>query len=199
MEYVQTWLQELALDAGGIGLFFASFLDSSFLFLPEVNDVLVLWMVTQHKHFIVYYVAMATCGSLAGCLTLHYLAGKSGEMMLRRKYSTEKIERVSSWFHRYGSMAILIPALSPPPVPFKLFVLLAGVAKMPVGKFIAAIIVGRGLRFSMTGLLAIYYGDQAVRFGREYGEILLGLIMSILLASCVVYVYVFVRRRSKAL
>ncbi len=197
MEYVQTWLQELALNAGGIGLFFASFLDSSFLFLPEVNDVLVLWMVTQHKHFIVYYVAMATCGSLAGCLTLHYLAGKSGEMMLRRKYSTEKIERVSSWFRRYGSMAILIPALSPPPVPFKLFVLLAGVAKMPVGKFIAAIIVGRGIRFSTTGLLAIYYGDQAVRFGREYGEILLVLITGILLVSCVVYV--FARRRSKAL
>jgi len=197
MEHVQTWLQELALDAGGIGLFLASFLDSSFLFLPEVNDVLVLWMVTQHKHLIVYYVAMATCGSLAGCLTLHYLAGKSGEMMLRRKYSTEKIERVSSWFRRYGSMAILIPALSPPPVPFKLFVLLAGVAKMPVGKFVAAIIVGRGIRFSTTGLLAIYYGDRAVRFGREYGEILLVLITSILLVSCVVYL--FVRRRSRAL
>ena len=94
-------------------------------------------------------------------------------------------------------MAILIPALSPPPVPFKLFVLLAGVAKMPVRKFIVAIIVGRGIRFSTTGLLAIYYGDQAVRFGREYGEILLVLITSILLVSCVVYV--FVRRRSKAL
>ena len=197
MDYVQAWLQELALNAGGVGLFIASFLDSSFLFLPEVNDFLVLWMVMQHKHLLVYYVAMATCGSLAGCLTLHYLAGKSGERVLRRRYSIEKIERVSSWFRRYGSMAILIPALSPPPVPFKLFVLLAGVAKMPVGKFIAAIIVGRGIRFSTTGLLAIYYGDQAVRFGREYGENLLVLITGILFVSCVVYV--FVRRRSKAL
>jgi membrane protein YqaA with SNARE-associated domain len=197
MDYVQAWLQELALNAGGLGLFIASFLDSSFLFLPELNDFLVLWMVIQHKHLLVYYVAMATCGSLAGCLTLYYLADKSGERMLRRKYSTEKIERVSSWFRRYGSMAILIPALSPPPVPFKLFVLLAGVAKMPVGKFIAAIIVGRGIRFSTTGLLAIYYGDQAVRFGREYGEILLVLITGILLVSCVVYL--FVRRRSRAL
>ena len=54
MDYVQAWLQELALNAGGIGLFIASFLDSSFLFLPEVNDFLVLWMVMQHKHLIVY-------------------------------------------------------------------------------------------------------------------------------------------------
>jgi membrane protein YqaA with SNARE-associated domain len=197
MDYVQTWLQELALDAGGIGLFLASFLDSTFLFLPEANDVLVLWMMTQHKPLIAYYVAMATGGSLVGSLTLHYLACKSGERMLRHKYSAEKIERVSSWFHRYGSMAILIPALSPPPVPFKLFVLLAGVAKMPAGKFIAAIIVGRGIRFSTIGLLAIYYGDQAVRFGRQYGEILLVLITGILLVSCVVYVVD--RRRSKVL
>jgi len=163
------WIQSFALALGGPGLFIVGFLDSSFLSLPEINDLLLIWMVTQHKSRMPYYAASSTLGSVAGCLVLYYVGRKSEEWVARR-FSAARMERAMKTFQRYGVMAVLIPSLLPPPAPFKVFVLLSGIAGISVTRFAAAIAIGRGIRYFGEGLLALWYGDRAIEFIRANGR-----------------------------
>jgi len=164
------WIKGFALAWGGPGLFLIGFLDSSFLSFPEVNDLLIVWMVTQHKHRLVYYAFMATAGSVLGCLTLYYIARKGGQAFLRRRFHERHIDRGLQLFQKYGLLMVIIPALLPPPAPLKLFVLLAGVAAIPVWQFVTAIAIARGIRYGGEGLLAVMYGDRATAFLRDHAK-----------------------------
>jgi membrane protein YqaA with SNARE-associated domain len=195
MERFVVWLQGFAMSIGGPGLFVIAFLDSSFLSLPEINDILVIWMVTQQKSLMLYYAAMATAGSVAGCLALYAVGHKGGEALLRRRFSAEQLERAFAKFHRWGMLALLVPALLPPPAPFKVFVLMGGVARMPLGKFTAAIAIGRGARYLAEGMLAVRYGDQAIDFVRENGTNVALAASLLVLAAGVGYVLWSRRRR----
>jgi len=161
------WIKDFAISLGGPGLFVIAFLDSSFLSFPEVNDLLIIWLTTQHKERMIYYALMTTLGSVTGCLALYALARKGGEAFLRKRFNPTYVERAMATFRRYGLLAILIPSILPPPTPFKIFVLAAGVAKVRPFDFIVAIAIGRGLRYFGEGLLAVYYGDQAADFLRQ--------------------------------
>jgi membrane protein YqaA with SNARE-associated domain len=167
MTRIASWVQGFALSMGGPGLFVIAFLDSSFLSLPEINDLLIVWMVTRHKERMVYYATMATLGSIAGCMVLYAIGRKGGDALVRRRFKADRIERGMALFRRHGLLAVLVPALLPPPAPFKIFVLLAGVSRVPVTRFMAAIAVGRGLRYFAEGTLAVWYGDEAIRYLRE--------------------------------
>ncbi len=158
------WLRTYALALGAPGLFIIGFLDSSFLSLPEINDLLVIWMVTQHKSRVVLYVTAATLGSIAGCLVLYYLGRKGGDAFVRKRFSGPRVDRALEIVRRHGVMAVLVPSLLPPPAPFKIFVLLAGVAGISAPRFAIAIGIGRGFRYFAEGLLAIRYGDQAMAY-----------------------------------
>jgi membrane protein YqaA with SNARE-associated domain len=157
------WVQAFALGLGAPGLFLAAFLDSSFIPLPEVVDILLIWMTTQHKSRMVLYAGSATLGSVAGCLVL-YLLGRKGDQFVARRFSAERVERALGSFRRFGLMAVLIPSLLPPPMPFKIFVLLAGAAGISTSRFVIAILIGRGIRYFGEGMLAVWYGDQAMMF-----------------------------------
>ena len=170
MKGLIVWAQGLAVAFGGWGLFFVGALDSSFLSLPEVNDILVVWMVTQHKDRLLYYVAMSTLGSLVGCLAIYGLAWKGGEAFVRRRFGSEKVEHGIETVRRYGLLALLVPSILPPPAPFKVFVILAGVVRIRPLNFVMAIGVGRGLRYLVEGLLAYWYGDMALRYIDEHGK-----------------------------
>ena len=162
-------LRALALLLGAPGLFLVAFLDSSFLSLPELADLLVIWMVTRHKSQLVLYVAAATVGSLGGCLVMYYIGRKGGEALMRRRFKGASVDRAMASFRRYGIMAVLVPALMPPPMPFKVFVLLAGAAGITTPQFSIAVGVGRGLRYLALGLLAVRYGDVAFTYLEEHG------------------------------
>ena len=123
-------LLEFARAVGGPGIFLVAFLDASFLSLPEINDLLIVWTVTRHKPLMVYYATMATLGSVTGCLILYYLGWRGGEALLRKRFQGPRIERAMRLSQRYGALAIVVPALLPPPAPFKVFVLFAGVARV---------------------------------------------------------------------
>jgi membrane protein YqaA with SNARE-associated domain len=164
------WLKGFALAWGGPGLFLIGFLDSSFLSFPEVNDLLIIWMVTQHKERLIYYALMATAGSVAGCLALYYVARKGGEAFLRRRFHERHVDRGLRLFQKYGLLVVIVPALLPPPAPFKIFVLLAGVAAIPVWQFVTAITLARGIRYGGEGLLAVIYGDRASVFLRDHAR-----------------------------
>lgn len=176
-----TWLQGFALAIGGPGLFGVAFLDSSFISLPQINDILVVLMVTQNKAWMPYYAAMATLGSIAGCYVIYYLANKGGDAFLRKRLEAGTTERALALYKRHGLLALMVPALLPPPAPFKLFVLMAGVAKVRPIPFVAAIAIARGIRYLALGFLAIWYGDAALELmrthGRQVGLALAGLIV----------------------
>ncbi len=170
MKTIISWAQGVALAWGGPGLFFIAFLDSSFLSLPEINDFLVVWLVTQHKELVLYYAGLATAGSLAGCFVLYWIAWKGGEAVLRKWFSDAAIEKAAAKVRRYGLLALLVPAILPPPAPFKVFVLLAGVVRIPPLNFALAIGLGRGFRYLVEGMLAVWYGDMALQYIDQHGK-----------------------------
>ncbi len=163
------WVPALALGLGAPGLFLAAIADSSFLSLPEVVDILLIWMTTQHKSRMILYATSATLGSVIGCLIL-YTVGRKGDQFIARRFSADRMERALAAFRRYGVMAVLIPSLLPPPMPFKIFVLLAGAAGISTGRFVVAVTIGRGIRYFAEALLAVEYGDQAMIFLNENGR-----------------------------
>ena len=109
MKGIISWAQGVALSLGGPGLFLIAFLDASFLSLPEINDILVVWMVTRHKERLLYYVSMATLGSIAGCFVLYWLAWKGGEAVLQKWFKRRAVERATGQIRRYGVLALLVP------------------------------------------------------------------------------------------
>ena len=170
MSRIVDWIQSLAPALGAPGLFASAFLDSSFLSLPEVNDLLLVWLTMQHKTRMLLYAASATMGSIVGCLILYYI-GQKGSGIADR-FGTKRVERTLATIQRYGILAVVIPALLPPPAPFKIFVLLAGVAEIPVSRFVLALAFGRGLRYFGLGFLALRFGDRAVEYIHANGRMI---------------------------
>jgi membrane protein YqaA with SNARE-associated domain len=162
-------IRALAMALGAPGLFLVAFLDSTFLPLPGATDVMLIVMVTRHKEFVVWYILAAIVGSIAGCLVMHAIGKRGGEALVRKRFTGEKSERAMASLQRHGVMAVLIPSLLPPPAPFKIFVLLAGVVGISATRFAAAIAIGRGVRYVTLGLLAVKYGSRATAFVGEHG------------------------------
>jgi membrane protein YqaA with SNARE-associated domain len=185
------WLQTVAIALGAPGLFLVAVIDSSFVPLPEVVDLQLIYMVTQHPARMVIYATAATLGSIAGCLVLYFI-GRKGDEWVARRFSQARIDKAMASFQRYGIMAVLIPSLLPPPAPFKIFVLLAGIAGISVRRFVAAIAIGRGIRYFGEALLAIYYGERAITYLRENSQFV-GLTLAGLLAGALA-AYILVKR-----
>jgi membrane protein YqaA with SNARE-associated domain len=180
------WVYGVALALGGPGLFVIAFLDSSFISLPQINDLLVVLMVVRNHARMPYYAAMATAGSVAGCYVLYLIAERGGEAFLKKRLHERHTARALAAYKRHGVLALMVPALLPPPAPFKLFVLLAGVAEVKPLKFVMSIAVARGIRYLALGVLAIRYGDAALELMRTRGQVialgLAGLIVAAALA-----------------
>lgn len=170
IEQLPGWLQSLVNGllgfAGGWGLLVIAFFDSSFGTLPVVNDALVIALSIQNPERMGFYATMATVGSVLGCLTIFLLARKGGEVTLRRRASPEQIERIRRWYEKNEFLTVAIPAVTPPPTPFKIFVLAAGVFQVRLKYFVTAVAVGRGVRYFTWGFLAVHYGERAILFLR---------------------------------
>lgn len=196
MSRIVSAIQQFAQSLGAPGLVLVAFLDSSFLSLPQVNDLLVIMMVAERPGAWLLYATAATVGSVLGCLVMYGLARKGGETVLRRWMSEGRVTRGMRQFQRWGLLAVLVPAILPPPAPFKIFVLLAGVAKVPLAKFTAAVALGRGFRYFGEALLARWYGQQAMTFLEANATA-----VSLALAGLIVVgtlIYVVVKRRRNA-
>ena len=187
-----------AVALGAPGLFLVAFLDSSFLSLPEIADILVVSMVPANKGRVAIYVACATLGSIAGCLIMYVIGRKGGAALVKKRFAGPSVDRAMAAFSRYGTMAVLIPSILPPPAPFKIFVLLAGVAGISTPRFVAAIAIGRGARYAVLGFLAIRYGDRAMTYMREHGATVSMLVVGLLLAGFTAYLLWAKRRRPTA-
>jgi membrane protein YqaA with SNARE-associated domain len=157
------WLQAIVASTGGLGLFLIAFLDSSVLTFPVINDLLLIDLSIHYPTRMPYYAAMATLGSVGGCLLLYYLARKGGEAMFH-KHAGPRARHIHAWINRNGFACILLTALLPPPTPFKVFVIAAGALEMPVRSFVLGLILARGFRFFGEGFLAVKYGNQGTQF-----------------------------------
>jgi membrane protein YqaA with SNARE-associated domain len=162
---IQAWASQL----GGLGLFVIAALDSSFLSFPQVNDLLIMFLSTKFPSRMPYYATMTTLGSLLGCFALYVVARRGGESFLRRRISGPRLNRGLELYERHGLLAVVVPSLLPPPVPFKLFVLLAGAARVSPIKFGLAVVIGRSIRYFGQGYLAVLYGERAAVLVQEHG------------------------------
>ena len=161
MQRLADRVQPLAEEFGGLGLGLVAFVDSSFLTLPEVADLLIVIYTVRSPAEWYRFALITTVGSVAGSFALYLVGRRGGEALLRRKFAERHVLRGLSWFRRYGAWTLVLPAIMPPPMPFKLFVLAAGVAGVPRPAFVMAVIVGRGVRYAAAALLAKWYGAQA--------------------------------------
>jgi membrane protein YqaA with SNARE-associated domain len=172
MSTIVATIQEWASGLGGVGLFIIALLDSSFLSFPQVNDLLIILLSTAHPERMPYYAGMTTLGSLAGCYLLYGVARRGGEVFLRRRLKGPYVDRAITLYQRHGLLAVVVPSLLPPPVPFKVFVLLAGTAAVSPFRFGLAVVIGRAIRYFGQGYLAVLYGAQAAEFMKENGTVL---------------------------
>jgi membrane protein YqaA with SNARE-associated domain len=170
MSRLLAWLQSAGEALGGPGLFIIAFLDSSFLSFPNVVDLLIIADVVRHESRWIYYALMPTLGSIAGCYVLYEFARRGGNRFLRRRVDVRHIDRAMAMFQKYGLLGVLVPSILPPPVPFKVFVLAAGLAKVRRGEFLVAVAIGRGIRYFGEALLALYYGDRAAEYLTEHSR-----------------------------
>jgi membrane protein YqaA with SNARE-associated domain len=189
-------IQPLAEQLGAFGLVLVAFLDSSFLSLPQANDALVVVSTIRSPARWLLYALASTIGSILGCLVLYFLGRRGGEAFLRRKFKGQHVDRGLAMFKRYGWLAVVVPSLLPPPTPFKLFVLLAGVTGIRPAGFVAAVAIGRGFRYTLEAWLARQYGSQATAFiGTHLQTISIWLALTILVVTLG---YVVWRRRRPA-
>lgn len=186
---IVTAIREWATAWGGVGLLTIGALDSSFLSFPQVNDILVIYLSIKHPELWLYYAGMSAVGSLIGCSTLYFIGRKGGEVFLRKRFKPSHVDRGLRIYEKYGLLAVIVPALLPPPTPFKLFVLMAGAGGVAPLKFMIAILIGRGLRYFGQGWLAVKYGEHALELVRDHSaEVGLGLAVAIVLTALLVYV-----------
>jgi membrane protein DedA with SNARE-associated domain len=179
------WLAELGGSVsclirsfGGPGVLFLAIGDSSFLSLPEGNDLLIVVLSSGRSwSHMAYFVVMTIVGSVLGCLLLYSVGRKGGSPMLRRKFSKQNIERAERLFEKYGIMTVVIPSILPPPMPFKIFVLSAGVFRLRALEFLTAVVIGRTLRYSMWGILAVLYGNS-VKLYMQQNLNVIGMVLS---------------------
>ena len=197
MSRIVSWIQVFALSVGGPGLFFIAFLDSSFLSLPEINDILVIVMVIENTELMPYYASMATLGSVTGCLLLYVIGRRGGEALLRRRFGGPRLERAMELSRKYGVLAVAIPAILPPPAPFKVFVVLAGVSGVPLVQFVAAVALGRGFRYFGEGWLAVRYGEAAVELLEQNGGTVSLILAALVLVGGLTYFLWTSRRRTE--
>jgi len=169
MHRLLTWIHGVLLPTlGPVGLFAVAFLDSSFLSLPEINDFLVVTGAAARPDRALLLVLCATFGSVAGCAVLWWLGRWGGEALLVRRFGQEWTNRARAAFSRWDLLALAVPALLPPPMPFKIFVLGAGVFEISFWRFAVTVTLARGLRYVVWGSLGVIYGDAAQQMLKSF-------------------------------
>ena len=152
---------------GPAGLFAIAFLDSALVPLPGGPDAVMMILSAAHPAWMPLYALAGTLGSMFGCLLLYQISKKAGRRALER-FSIEKQARVKQLIDRYDVLSVLVSSVLPPPFPFKLFVVSAGVFRLSTVRFALAVAIGRAFRYLLEGFLAIRYGDQAAEILKRY-------------------------------
>lgn len=173
-------------------------LDSSLLSLPEINDYLVVGRCYKDPSAAFYFPLFAAIGSVVGCSLLYTIVRRGGQAVLRKRFNLENIKRVEKAYERFGFLAIGLPAILPPPLPFKIFVATAGALEYPRWKFLLTVMIARSLRYYVEGILAVYYGRRVLLFIRDNGIVVVSIVATLVLIGLIIYFIINRRRNANA-
>jgi len=182
---------------GGIGLILLGLIDNSVIPVTGSMDVLTIWLAARHREPWPYYAFMATLGAVIGGYITYSLARKGGKEMMERKLSKKRAAQVAQAFQRWGFAAIVIPALLPPPFPFLPLLLAAGAMQYSRKKFLAALVLGRGIRYFIEAALGFTYGRHILRFFNRYYKPALAILIGLAVIGTAVTLVQYLRYRKK--
>jgi membrane protein YqaA with SNARE-associated domain len=160
---ISSWLKSTLPALGGVGLLVSAFLDSSFLPLPLVTDLMLMELSSRRPMRMPYYASMAALGSVAGCIWIYWLARKGGQNYYQ-KTQGHPPGTIRKLIRQYPTACVFFPAVAPFPVPFKPFVIAQGVFRVPFTTFVIWTLIGRGALFFFEGFLGARYGNEAKQF-----------------------------------
>lgn len=166
LDWFKIWLLEISRQVVIVPMYFAAplmllvgTLDSSLLSLPEVNDYITVTRVAHNPSEVYYFPLFPAVGSVIGCLLLYRIV-RRGEQFITRRFHPKHLDQVKELYRKWGVLALVIPALLPPPMPFKIFVAAAGALNYPPGRFALTILIARMARYYFWGILAYFYRDE---------------------------------------
>ena len=192
------WLQVLARRLGrfivhvpvyvaGPAMILIGALDSSLLSLPEINDYLVIARCYTHPETAFIFPLFPAIGSVLGCLLLYTILRRGGRAVLHRRFQMDHVLRVERAYARFGILALAIPALLPPPMPFKIFVATAGALQFPRRRFLLTIMLARSVRYYTEGMLAVFYGERVLRFLKDNGALIVSIAAGLFVIALAIY------------
>ena len=193
---IARWLEEnvisMPLYLAAPAMVIIGALDSSLLSLPEINDYLVVGRCYKYPTAAFYFPLFAAIGSVIGCNILYSIVRRGGQAVLRKRFPLQSIKRVERAYERFGFLAIGIPAILPPPLPFKIFVATAGALEYPRWKFLLTVMIARSFRYYVEGILAVFYGRRVLLFMKDNGLVILSIVGALVLIGAIIYL---IRRR----
>jgi membrane protein YqaA with SNARE-associated domain len=180
-------------------MIFVGALDSSLLTLPEVNDYITIARVANNPIEVYYFPFFPAIGSVIGCLALYRVA-RGGEEFLTKRFHPKHLDRVKEIYRKWGLLALVIPALLPPPMPFKIFVAAAGALEYPAARFATVILIARLARYYFWGWLAFFFRDEVLQLLRWLESHIVEILVGILALFILSFVgrRLFLRLKSRA-
>lgn len=185
------WLHRL----GGPGLLLLAQVDNSPIPVPGSMDVLLIILASSRKELWWYYALMALVGSMVASFIAYRLSKKGGKATLEKKIGKDRAKKVYSLFEKYGFLSLALGAMAPPPIPMSAFIISAGALQYPLKKFLAAVAIGRAIRYTLIAYLASLYGHRLIHSLYRYYKPLM--VFAILLGVAAAIGAWYVLKRSK--
>lgn len=185
------WLIHL----GGPSLILVGLIDNSPFPLPGSTDVVTIVLAAQRREPWIYYAIMATIGALLGGYVTYNMARKTGREALQKRFPKRKVDKIYATFEKWGFAAVAIPALLPPPFPIVPMLLAAGAMQYPARKFLSALAVGRGVRYTILAFLGAHYGRHVMNFFAHYYKPTLIVLIALAAIGGLFGLYAYLRRR----
>jgi membrane protein YqaA with SNARE-associated domain len=180
---------------GGPGLILLGIADNSVIPLTGSMDVLTIWLAAHHREPWPYYALMATIGAVIGGYITYGLARRGGKQALELRFSQRTAAKVYRRFERWGFYAVAVPAILPPPFPMVPFLLAAGALQYSRKRFLAALALGRGIRFTILAGLGAKYGSHIERFFSKYYKPALAILIGLAVLGAVMTLITYYRSR----
>ena len=181
------FIVHVPLYVAGPAMILIGAIDSSLLSLPEINDYLVIVRCYTHPETALIFPLFPAIGSVLGCLLLYTILRRGGRAVLHRRFRMDHVLRVERAYARFGILALAIPALLPPPMPFKIFVATAGALQFPRRRFLLTIMLARSVRYYTEGTLAVFYGERVLRFLKDNGVLIVSIAAGLFVIALAIY------------
>jgi membrane protein YqaA with SNARE-associated domain len=185
---------------GALGLFLLGVFDSSFLFLPFGNDLLLIALVSSGREpwrWVIYPLA-AALGSVVGVALVDLVMRKAGEEGLEKFVGPKSLDRLKGKIEKRGVWAMFFAALLPPPFPFTAAVAVASALQLARRGMLTAVFAGRLVRFTAESLLALYFGRRLLHYLRsDYVEYMVYGLITVAVVGALLSVRKWLRARPR--